>query len=148
MNRARPALLACVCTALLQASAIGHAQAPANPSLGRLFMTPDTRVQLERQRQLNLQEARSMEAGAIRLDGIVARSGGKSTVWVNNQPVTENDSTSGISATPTRQHPGEARLITGSDAPADLKVGVTLDRATRETAGGLAAGEIRVRPGR
>ena len=37
--------------------------------------------------------------------------------------------------------------MTGSEASADLKVGVTLDRATGETSGGLAGGEIRVRPG-
>jgi hypothetical protein len=112
--------------------------------MGRLFFAPELRAQLERQRQLNVQESRSLEAGTIRLDGIVVRSSGKSTVWVNNQDTRET----GVITSTSRKNPGQASLTTGNEAPADLKVGVTLDRATRETSGGLAAGEVRVRPGR
>lgn len=118
--------------------------ADAAPALGRLFLTPELRATLERQRQLNIHETRSIEGGAMRLDGVVLRSSGKSTVWINHQPQTENSANTGVSAALARQRPEGATLTTGSDTPADLKVGVTINRATRETSGGLAAGEIRV----
>lgn len=123
----------------------GQVQAQANPlPLGRLFFSPEDRVQLERQRQLQVQESRSLEAGTIRLDGIVLRSSGKSTVWVNNQDTREI----GVITSTSHKNPGQASLATGNEAPTDLKVGVTLDRNTRETSGGLAAGEVRVRTGK
>lgn len=138
----RPSVAFMVILATLLAS---QAQAQvASPALGRLFLSPETRAQLERQRQFNIQESRSLEAGTIRLDGVVVRSSGKSTVWVNNQDTRET----GVVTSTSHRNPGQASLATGNEAPADLKVGVTLDRATRETSGGLAGGEIRVRPGR
>lgn len=140
MNRTQVTLMA-----ILAALFAGQVRSQSNPSpLGRLFLSPETRAQLERQRQLNVQEARSLEAGTIRLDGIVVRSSGKPTVWVNNQDTRET----GVIISTSRKNPGQASLTAGNEAPADLKVGVTLDRATRETSGGLAGGEIRVRPGK
>lgn len=140
MNRPSVAFMVILATLLAsQAQAQG-----ASPPLGRLFLSPETRAQLERQRQFNIQESRSLEAGTIRLDGVVVRSSGKSTVWVNNQDTRET----GVVTSTSHRNPGQASLATGNEAPADLKVGVTLDRATRETSGGLAGGEIRVRPGR
>jgi hypothetical protein len=124
---------------------IGNTSAaePAAP-LGRLFFTPEMRASLDRQRQLDIRQARSIESDTMRLDGVVVRSSGKSTVWVNNRPQDEGAQDTGVAATTSRQQPGSARLATSGDTPADLKVGVTLDRTTRETAGGLAGGEIRV----
>jgi hypothetical protein len=118
--------------------------AEPQPPLGRLFMTPAWRDTLDRQRQFNVQETRSLEGGTIRLDGVVVRSSGKSTVWVNNRPQTENASDTGVAVATSRQQPGRATLSTGTESPADLKVGVTINRATRETADGLGSGEIRV----
>lgn len=138
-----PAILLTILTTLFVAQAQAQAQT-TTAAMGRLFFAPEVRAQLERQRQLNVQESRSLEAGTIRLDGIVVRSSGKSTVWVNNQDTRETGVITGTS----RKNPGQASLSTGNEAPADLKVGVTLDRATRETSGGLAGGEIRVRPGK
>jgi hypothetical protein len=103
------------------------------------------RVHLERQRQLDIRETRSLEGGTMRLDGVVVRSSGKSTVWVNSQPQHERESATGVTAATSTQQPGRARLTTGDEAPADLKVGVTLNRATRETESGLAGGEIRIK---
>lgn len=140
MNRLSAAFMA-----ILAALLASQAQAQvASPPLGRLFLSPETRTQLERQRQFNIQESRSLEAGTIRLDGVVVRSSGKPTVWVNNQDTRET----GVVTSTSHKNPGQATLVTGNEAPADLKVGVTIDRATRETSGGLAGGEIRVRPGR
>lgn len=141
MNAARPTLL----LALLLAGPTAGAVEPA-PALGRLFLTPEWRATLERQRRLNVQETRSLEGGSMRLDGVVVRSSGKATVWVNNQPQTENASDTGVIAATSPRQPGRATLVTGAEPPADLKVGVTLNRATRETEGGLAEGAIKVNP--
>ncbi len=129
---------------LITAAPVRAAEPAAVPSLGRLFLTPDWRASLERQRQLNIQETRSLEGGDMRLDGVVVRSSGKTTVWVNNRPQSEGASDTGVSAALSRQQPDRATLMTGAEAPADLKVGATLNRTTRETSGGLADGEIQV----
>ena len=134
-------LLPPLLTALLASTALAQS---APPQLGRLFLTPESRVYLERQRQLDIRETRSLEGGSIRLDGVVVRSTGKSTVWVNNRPQNENELGTGVAAATSRHQPGSARLLTGDEPPADLKVGVKLDRSTREIEGGLAGGEIRV----
>lgn len=118
--------------------------AESTQALGRLFMTPEWRAALERQRAYNIQETRSLEGGSIRLDGVVARSSGKTTVWVNNRPQDEMARNTGVAATLSRHHPDRAVLATESETPVDLKVGATFERATRETTGGLADGEIRV----
>lgn len=140
MNKVRliPGLLV-----LLMAGSIAAQTAPA--PLGRLFLTPDARAHLERQRQLDIKETRNLEGGTMRLDGVVVRSSGKSTVWVNNQPQNERENTTGVIVATSPRQPGRARLVTGDEPPADLKVGVTLNRATRETEGGLAGGEIRIK---
>lgn len=139
MNTAR--LLLALCASILTTCAAAR---EAQPRLGRLFLTPEWRTHLERQRQLNLQETRALEGGTMRLDGMVVRSSGKTTIWVNDRPQTENVRDSGVVAAPVRQQPGRATLVTGTEAPAELRVGETLNRATRETGGGFATGEIRV----
>jgi len=115
------------------------------PALGRLFMTSEWRVALERQRQSNVRTTRSLEGESVRLDGVVVRSSGKSTVWINNRPQTEQADGGGVNAIASRRHPDRATVATGLAAPAELKVGATLNPATQETGGGLTAGEIRVR---
>jgi hypothetical protein len=142
MSTARFTLALLVCGYSLHALPVSAAE-PA-PQLGRLFMTPEWRANLERQRQFNIQETRSLEGGTMRLDGVVVRSSGKSTAWVNNRPQAENSLDSGVAVATSRRQPGRATLTTGDEPPADLPVGVTLNRSTRETAGGLADGEIRV----
>jgi hypothetical protein len=143
MNIARLAL-ALLTGSLILAATPARAVEAASPGLGRLFLSPEWRTSLERQRQLNIQETRSLEGENMRLDGVVVRSSGKTTVWVNNRPQTESANDTGVSANLSRQQPGRATLTTGVEAPADLKVGATLNRATRETSGGLADGEIQV----
>lgn len=122
--------------------------AAVEPQLGRLFLTPEWRTALERQRQLNIQQTRSLEGDTVRLDGVVVRSSGKSTVWINNQPQTENSRDAGVAAAPSQRQPGRVAVSAGGTAPIDLKVGTTLNQATGEQSGGRAGGEIRVRPAR
>jgi hypothetical protein len=122
--------------------------AGTEPALGRLFLTPEWRGALERQRQLNIQQTRSIEGDTVRLDGVVVRSSGKSTVWINNRPQIESARDSGVTAATSRRQPGRATVSTGAEPPVDLKVGATLNQATGEKSGGLTSGEIRVRPAR
>jgi hypothetical protein len=77
--------------------------APAADSLGRLFLTPDQRAQLEvtrarrDQRQPATAEPTPVTAAApqpqgpetVTYSGLVRRSDGKSTVWINGKPVDE-----------------------------------------------------------
>jgi hypothetical protein len=115
------------------------------PRLGRLFLTPEWRAALDRQRQLNIQESRAIEGDAVRLDGVVLRSSGKPTVWINGRPQTGNARDTGVLATTSIQRPDRAAVATGMEQPVDLKVGATLNQATRGTSGGLTSGEIRIR---
>ncbi|MFN3717120.1 MAG: hypothetical protein ACK4R8_10400 [Thiobacillus sp.] len=117
---------------------------PSEAALGRLFFTPEWRATLERQRQLNLQHSRSIESEQLRLDGVVVRSSGKSTVWINGQPQSENSHDTGITVVPSRRYPGHAVLSTGAAPSVDLEVGVALDQETGEKRGGLTDGKIRI----
>ena len=147
MNSARTLLPLLLGSLLLPGSAcLAEPSGSTGASLGRLFLPPEWRATLERQRQLNIQQARSLEGDTVRLDGVVVRSSGKSTVWINNRPQNEGTRDSGVTAVTSRRQPGRATVATGVEAPVDLKVGVTLNQATQEKSGGLASGEIRVRP--
>lgn len=114
------------------------------PRLGRLFLAPEQRAQLERQRQRDIPETRALEGGTLRLDGVVLRSSGKATVWVNGQARTEDATDSGLAVAASRRRPDRATLRPGGEPAAELRVGQTLDRASREIADGLAVDAIRV----
>lgn len=113
--------------------------------LGKLFLTPERRAALERQRQLNIQETRTLEGSSVSLDGIVTRSSGKTTVWVNRVPQNENASGTGVTATVSPKNPGEAVLTPGEEPSASLKVGESINRGTRERASRLGDGKVVVK---
>jgi len=126
----------------LQAAPARAADTPA--PLGRLFLTPEDRETLDRQRHLSKQETGRLEGDKLRLDGIVLRSSGQATVWINGQPQTGNAHDNGVAVLTSPRHPGRATLSTGTHPPTEIKVGSTIVHATHETADGLAGGEIRV----
>jgi hypothetical protein len=74
---------------LLLASAGAWAAAAPDPAagLGRLFTTPDKRALLDAMRARNLPAGGVAEGSQVRLDGIVLRSDGKKTVWLNGAPM-------------------------------------------------------------
>lgn len=124
--------------------AAGAANAEA---LGRLFFTPDRRATLDRQRMLNIQEARTLQGNTMSLDGVVYRSGGKATVWINNQAQAAGDSSrTGVSAIVSARTPGSALLAPGEEAPAQLRVGETVNRATGKRNTRLGGGAV-ITPG-
>jgi len=127
---------------LLLASANVRAQ-NGDDSLGRLFFSPERRAALERQRLLNIQEARTLEGATLRLNGIVQRSSGKSTVWINEQPQHEDEADrSGVAVKLSPKAPGRAQLRPGEEAPTELKVGESINRATGERETRLGGGVI------
>lgn len=116
--------------------------------LGRLFMTPERRAILERQRQLNIQEVQTLEGSTVTVDGVVTRSSGRSTVWVNQRPQNENAIGTGVTAVVSPKEPGRVIVTPGEDAPASLKVGESINRGTREKTDALGDGRVSVRPAR
>ena len=138
MNRRIRPVARCIALAAALAAA---APAFAEP-LGRLFFTPERRAALERQRQLNIQETRTVQGGSLRLDGIVRSSSGHSTVWVNGQAQHVRNRSAGVAVVLPRRDAAHARLSAGEDAPAELKVGESVNRATHETNDPLNGGRV------
>ncbi|HEY7743381.1 MAG TPA: hypothetical protein VIA19_10075 [Burkholderiales bacterium] len=87
-----------ICTALVAAAAA--APAPAQERLGRIFFTPAQRASLDVARSQRARTAlatdKSEEAApvpqTITYSGLIRRSDGKTTVWINNQPVHDRES--------------------------------------------------------
>lgn len=112
-------------------------------TLGRLFFTPERRLSLERQRTHNVQQAQALQGTTMSLDGVVYRSSGKSTVWINQQPQNETDAKrTGVKTTLSPRNPGHALIAPGEDTPAELKVGEAVNRATGERNTRLGGGQV------
>lgn len=128
---------------LLGLSLLAPAFAADPTPLGRLFFTPERRAALERQRTHNVQEAQALQGTTMSLDGVVYRSSGKSTVWINRQSQNENEAArTGVSVVISPQTPGRAQLAPGDETPAQLKVGEAMNRATGERDSRLGGGVI------
>lgn len=110
-------------------SAAPAAREPA--SLGRLFLTPEKRATLERQRRLNLRQAEQMEGGTLALEGIVRRGNGRSTVWINGRPYDSAAPAPGVSIGVASDASG-ATVVVADETPAKLRVGESINRSTRE----------------
>lgn len=119
--------------------------AQAEEKLGRLFLTPERRAMLEQQRQLNLQEQKTLEGSSIRLDGVIVRSSGKKTVWINGQAQHDNNGNLGVETRVAAGTPGRAGLATGNERQTDLRVGQKINRATQEISDGLAGGRVDIK---
>ena len=115
-------------------------------SIGKLFFTPDRRATLDGQRQLDVQQARVLEGDKLSVDGVVKRSSGKSTVWING--VAHHDRTVASEVQPriSDRNPGRVVLQAGDGPPASLRVGQSINRTTREQTDGLNGGTVSVRP--
>lgn len=137
-----PRLVVMLLAAALMISAIGLAHAePGN--LGRLFSTHEKRALLEQQRLSNIQETQTLEGATMRLDGIVQRTSGKSTVWINGRAQDEHEATrTGVKVFLSAKNPGHASLAPGEEAPTPLNVGEEINRATGERNNRLGGGKI------
>lgn len=138
--------------AILSALAIANAlysHAIAEETLGRLFFTPEKRQALDHQRQFNIQEkVETQHEPTFTINGVVTRSSGKQTVWINSvaHDGRKNDeSPQAVIVTPNHAHPGEV-VIQPEDSPTTTaSVGDTVDRTTGEVTGLLQGGRINIR---
>lgn len=131
--------LLCLAGAALPASA---------ETLGRLFFTPERRAALERQRLLNIQVTQqAIEGETLAVSGIVKRSSGRNTAWVNGAPQYDANASAGVRVEIDRSNPGTATVTAGEETPASLKVGEAINRATRKTNSGIGEGRIVVKGG-
>ncbi len=102
-----PAALACVADAR-----------PSDPAagLGRLFSTPEKRASLDSARLRGGVAAITTRTSEVRLDGIVLRSDGKKTVWLNGAPMHDRVPVSQVGVS-------SARVRTGLGHSVEVPVG-------------------------
>ena len=110
-------------------------------SLGRLFFTPEKRAALDRQRQLNLTQARDSgeDSSILTINGVVQRSSGKSTTWINGSAIDESSVLPGTPITQTQRSPSQLGI-----GNRKLKVGDTINQTTGEQEDLLRGGAISV----
>lgn len=128
----RPILLLALLAAVVHAPLTGAAD-----DLGRLFLTPQQRQDLDRRRAANIQEtAAVIQESTLTLEGQVSRSSGKTTTWINRVP--QHDSRRG-------PNPAQVTIPTGEGQPeVTLKVGQTHDNVRGEVRDGLGGGQLKV----
>lgn len=115
----------------------------AEEALGRLFFTPERRQALDRQRLMNIQDTQQLnEAPTLTINGVVTRSSGKRTSWINGSAQNENEISGGTQIIPSRKNPGKVEVQTGDLPAADARVGETVNRNTGEARDLLNDGRI------
>jgi len=138
MKRAAAVLLA------LGLLAAGAARAQ---ELGRLFFTPEQREALDARRKARLPDKPAAVAPVsptTRIDGVVQRSRGKSTLWVDGTAVPDGTQPEGLRVR-RGSDPGRVTVtVVESGQRIDLRVGETVDRATGEVKDVIGDGEVRI----
>lgn len=117
--------------ALALALPASHAVQP----LGRLFYTPAQRAQLDAARSRKERPVAAVEAEqpqplpeTITYDGVVRRSDGKTTVWINNRPIYDGKAPDGVPLTSRVRPDGSVTLgIAQSDRSVNLRVGQSME---------------------
>lgn len=117
----------------LSLAAFVAAGASAQDDLGRLFFTPAQRAALDAGK--HIKQPRKTEArtprkpSAITLNGVVLRSDGDRTVWINDHVYHDRDP-SGMKIQASPKSPGIAEIrIHGAKKTLELRVGQTYRRA-------------------
>ena len=121
-------ILSCLCT---------PAAATAE-ELGRLFLTPQQRQDLDRRRATNRaeEEAPQIKEGPLTLEGHVQRSSGKAVTWVNGVPQYDSRAS---------RDPARATVVPNEGEPGvSLKIGQIYERSSGEVRDRLNGGVITV----
>lgn len=115
----------------------------AEDHLGRLFFTPAQRVELDRERAAAATNAsrpvavqtqpKAPPPKMVTLNGIVRRSDGETTVWVNNKPLHERFGDAEINAGSIARE-GVGINLPASGKQVRLKVGQTVDATSGRVA--------------
>ena len=114
--------------------AFGPLPVSAQENLGRLFLLPQQRQELDRRRNANIQEAAAVTESLVTVNGQVSRSSGRTTVWLN-----------GIPQDDTRRPNDPARVaLPGAEGQpsVNLKIGQTLDKVRGEVRDPVGGGKI------
>lgn len=120
----------------------------AGQELGRLFFTPEQRTALDARRKARVPDkpaASVVESAVTRVDGVVSRGGGKSTVWVNGEPIPEGAQPEGLRVRARKSDSSRVTMEQGAaDTLVDLKIGQSFDSATGEVKDVMRSGEVKV----
>lgn len=123
---------------LLAIVLLANVGAAAAADLGRLFFTPTQRATLDNARRQNIRveigtdgseqqpTAAAPAPQIMSVNGIIRRSDGKSTVWVNNQPVAETGA-GGVKAVPGKTGERVHLTVPDNSRSVDLKVGQSVE---------------------
>jgi hypothetical protein len=108
--------------------------ASAAESIGRLFFTPAQRAQLDNARSqknratlASEQQEGAPAAEVITYGGMVRRSDGKSTVWINNRSLHDREATGGVAVGPVRSDGALTIQLPQSGRNVELKVGQSME---------------------
>lgn len=128
--------------------------APLSPApaqeLGRLFFAPEYREALDHRRQFGIREQQERQESvsgvpALTIDGVVTRSSGQRTVWINGIARNDSREMEGLAVVPGRSRPGRVLVHSEGGPVAEIDVGDTIDPNTGETADLLGGGKIRIK---
>jgi hypothetical protein len=121
--------------------------ASAEEALGRLFFTPERRQALDRQRQSNIHDSKQViEDPTLTINGMVTRSSGKRTSWINGAAQNENEMSGGTVIIPSRKDHGKVEVQGGDLPTSNARVGETVNRNTGEARDLLNDGRIVIKP--
>ena len=121
--------------AVLIALALAAPASHAAEQLGRLFFSPAQRAQLDAERSRKSRMPPAVEPSQptalperVTYDGIVRRSDGRSTVWINNRAINDGKGRGELPFTSRIRPDGSVRLaMPESGRSIDLKVGQSVD---------------------
>lgn len=122
--------------------------AVAEEAVGRLFFTPERRQQLDQRREMNtLDEPQIATDSTLTVNGIITRSSGKRTVWINGNPQHEDETGNDLTVTTQRGNPGRVVVRSGAFPVTRARVGETVNRDTGKANDLLNGGQVRVQSG-
>lgn len=114
---------------------VAQSTAPA-PTLGRLFFTPAQRAALDEARRRPPAAAR-LEArplppapGYVTLNGVVRRSDGTTTIWLNNRTLDGRRTAEGLEVSQSKRAPGPGNVtvrVPQAGRTVDMRVGQQLE---------------------
>jgi len=106
----------------------------AEQALGRLFFTPDQRARMDVARQqersvrIDVEEEAAPPPANIMLNGVITRSDGKTTVWINNKAQSGAQAGQGIAVQGKSGAGGQVSVaLPDARSNVQLKVGQSLD---------------------
>jgi hypothetical protein len=145
----RPAAATAFLAALLGATAVADVAAQ---ELGRLFFTPEQRAALDARRKARVPDKPAavpqVESPVTRVNGVVQRAGGRSTVWVNNEAIPESPQAEAAGA-PRPTGDGRVNIPLGEGGQGiQMRVGESLNRGSGEVSDVVGKDGVKVAPQR